>query len=232
MHISPANAVTVLAAAGLIAVLVHSFLASNTTRTVPVQPVMLMAPAATPPPPPEPDLKKPEVEDLRSIKTLDAVDWSPGTGTPGAAPGDAGPSPSNGALGLDEAGGAGSDAFGLAGKPGGRELLLTGGGGGGGNPAGRYLQFASQLQSHIAKELNQRPELKQTCYRVDIQVRVSDTGSIENVKIRRSTGNPALDAAIGNALEELPPMSIVPPADMPWPVGLAVTSRRADCPDR
>jgi TonB family protein len=230
LHVSPASAVTAVAAAGLILLLVHGFLASNTVRTAPVQPVVLMAPPPPPPPTPAPveNIKKAEAEDLRSIKSLDAVDWS--AGTPGAGPGEAGPTPTGGALGLDEAGGSGSDAFGLAGKPGGIELLQTGGGGGG-NPSGRYLQFASQLESHIAKQLNQIPELRQTCYRVDIQVRVSATGSIEGVKIRKSTGDRALDAAIADALETLPPMSTLPPSDMPWPVGLAVTSRRTDCPE-
>lgn len=228
LHLSPASVLSTLAVAGLVILLVHEFLAANTVRTAPVQPVILMAPPPAPAEEP-PEVKKPEIEEVRPTKSLDnTLEWAPGSAGMGTGSGEAGPA-ATGSLGLDEAGGAGADAFGLAGKPGGRELLLTGGGGGGGNPTGRFVQFASQLQTHIARELNQLSELKKTCYRVNLLVRVSDTGYIEAVKIRKSSGHLPLDAAIEEALKGLPPMSAVPPSDMPWPVGLQVTSRRADC---
>ncbi len=227
LHISPAGAVTAIAAAGFIGLLVHAFVASNTVRSTPVQPVALMAPP--PPVAPRPEMNEPKEkeEERQSSKSLDTGDWTPGGPQTGA--GASGPAQSDNTLGLDEAGGSGTDAFGLAGKPGATELLLTGGGGGGGDPNGRFLQFASQLQDHLATQLNQLPELKQACYRVHIQVRVSATGVIEDVKIRKSTGDRALDAAIGDALIELAPMATAPPSDMPWPISLEVISRRAAC---
>lgn len=76
-------------------------------------------------------------------------------------------------------------------KAGGKALLLSGGGGGsgGGNPNARFVQFAGQLQSHVEAQLNQRAALKRSCYTVSVLVRMALTGSVEDVKIRKSTGD-------------------------------------------
>jgi TonB family protein len=134
-----------------------------------------------------------------------------------------------GKAGVDEAGASGTDSFGLAGKPGGRELLLTGAGGGGGNPNGRYLQFASQIQAYIKDQLNQVASLTQDCYTVNVAVWVAATGSIDDVRIRKSTGDRILDSEIRSALLQLAPMDPAPPSDMPWPVILQMVAHRADC---
>src|SRR5271165_2506895 len=116
-HVSPTTAITSLAAIGLLVLLVHEFLSSNTPRSAPIQSVALIAPVPAPAPP---EVQKPEeekAEKLESTKTLDSSDLTPGE--PNAAPGPgSGGIPTNGVLGLDEAGAGGSDTFGLAGKPG------------------------------------------------------------------------------------------------------------------
>ncbi|HVN45663.1 MAG TPA: energy transducer TonB [Steroidobacteraceae bacterium] len=120
--------------------------------------------------------------------------------------------------------------FGLLGKPGGHELLLTVGGGGiAGGAAIRFQQFAGELQSYLKSELNRIPEILQSCYTVQVRLQVSAAGSIENVTLVESSGRRALDAQIIAALGALPPMAQAPPADMPWPIRLRVTSHRASC---
>lgn len=230
LHLSPTGVLATVAGLGLLALLVHTFLDSNTARTeASVQRIALVAPPPAPPPPP-PDRRKPLEEPPRRDQRLDMSDLN--AGVAGANPGPAehaGPAgPAGGALGLDEAGASGSDAFGLAGNPGGRELLLTGGGGGG-NPNARFLQFAGQLQQHIEAQLNQIPELKQTCYTVRVEVRVAPGGSVENVKIHTSSGDAELDSRIRTALVKMPPLSAIPPSDMPWPVGLQLVSHGPGC---
>lgn len=230
VQFSPAGAIMALAAIGLVTLLVHEFLASNTLRSAPIESVALIAPLAPPPPAPPPEVQKPEEKQVVSTQALDTGDWTPGepAATPGPGSG-SGAAPTDGALGVDEAGASGTDSFGLAGKPGGRELLLTGAGGGGGNPNGRYLQFASQIQAYIKDQLNQVASLTQDCYTVNVAVWVAATGSIDDVRIRKSTGDRILDSEIRSALLQLAPMDPAPPSDMPWPVILQMVAHRADC---
>jgi len=227
-HVSPTTAITSLAAIGLLVLLVHEFLSSNTPRSAPIQSVALIAPVPAPAPP---EVQKPEeekAEKLESTKTLDSSDLTPGE--PNAAPGPgSGGIPTNGVLGLDEAGAGGSDTFGLAGKPGGHELLLTGTGGGGGNPNARFLQYAGEIQAHIQAQLNQFSALTRDCYSARVGIWVASSGTIANVKILKSSGDRRIDSDIRDALLEFPPMDAAPPSDMPWPVGLQVVAHRADC---
>lgn len=225
LHFSPARVVVGGLAIGLAALLLHEILASNTPRTASVQPLALIAPPATPPP----ITKEPEPERAEEIKELDTSDYTPGEPGADAGPGPDTGTPSDGAMGLDEAGSGGSDAFGLAGKPGGRELLLTGGGGGGGNPNGRFIHFADQLQSHLQDQLNQLPGLRHNCYTASIDVRLAGSGAVEDVRIRKSTGDPGLDTQLHDALLQVSPMDTPPPADMPWPIRMRMVSRLADC---
>ncbi|HMK84696.1 MAG TPA: TonB family protein, partial [Steroidobacteraceae bacterium] len=187
---------------------------------------------AMPPPPPPPEEKKAPDEPPPPPSALDTststeADGSASGESPGPA---AGPGlPATGPLGMNEGGEAGGDAFGLAARRGGRELLLTAPAGGAGNPTARFTEFAGLLQSHLESELNRIETLRESCYSVKVEVRVDAGGSLESVKIRSSTGVAALDAKIKAALLGLGPMSASPPADMPWPVGLRIVSRRADC---
>ena len=151
----------------------HAFLSSNTLRSAPIQSVALIAPVAqAPPETPKPEEER--IEKLDSAKLPDSSDWTPGE--PGANPGPATPGlvSTDSTLGLAEAGGSGSDTFGLAGKPGGHELLLTTtSGSGGGNPAARYMQFANQLQAYLKQQLNQVATLTHDCYSVNVAVRIT-----------------------------------------------------------
>jgi protein TonB len=224
-HLSPTGVLASLAGAALLVLLVHAFLNGNTERAAPVQAVALIAP----PTPSTPDIKKPEQDRSEPIQSHDTTDWTPGA--PGPYAGSSTDSPGvgpTGPLGVDQAGTGGGDAFGLAGRPGGRELLLTGNGGGG-NPYGPFYQFAARIKSHLTEQLNQVDALKHACYTVDIELRVGTSGSIEGVKVRSSTGDRALDAQLQAALLGLAPMADAPPSGMPWPISLRIVSRRQKC---
>jgi TonB family protein len=225
-HLSPTVTISSLAAIGLVVLLVHEFMNSNTPRSAPIQSVALIAP---PPAPPPPEPQKPPEEKVEPVKPLDASDWTPGEA--GASPGpvsDPGLVRTDSTLGLDEAGASGSDAFGLAGKPGGHELLLTTASGGG-NPLARFMQYANEIQEHIQAQINQIGALRQSCYTARVGIWIDAGGSISNVKIQKSSGDRELDSEIRGALLALPPMGAAPPSDMPWPVGLQVVAQRADC---
>ncbi len=227
-HVSATAALSALAAVALAVLLAHEFLSSNTLRSAPIQSVALIAPVAqAPPEAPKPEEEK--IEKLDSTKVPDSGDFTPGE--PSATPGPATPGlvSTDSTLGLAEAGAGGSDAFGLAGKPGGHELLLTTTSGSGGNPAARYMQFANQLQAYLKQQLNQVATLTHDCYNVNVAVWITASGLIKDVTIRKSTGNRALDTEIRGALLQLAPMDDMPPSDMPWPVVLKLVAHRADC---
>lgn len=233
LHHVPPGLIAAVVAAGALALLVHAFLDSNSERTAFVQPVSLVPPALPTQPPPTPP-EKPEMQKElpQQPLTLDTNDLSVGvTGSPGPGT-DAGPSSgalASGPLGINEAGEGGGDAFGLAARSGGRELLFTRSAGGGGNPSARYVEFANQLQSHVKEQLNQNNDLRKDCYAVRVDIRIAASGFIETAKIRSSTGDAALDAELRAALLKLAPLNAGPPPDMPQPVGLRIVSRRADC---
>jgi periplasmic protein TonB len=226
LHISPTGVVALLLGLSMVTLLLRAILVTNTERVVALQPVALLAMTPTPPPP---EAKKPPEPQPQQVEQLDSKSWTaqgPTEGSPGPR---GGPIAANGPLGLAEAGEGGTDAFGLAGRPGGTELLLTGGGGGGGN--GRFTQFGQQLEAHVQHELNRQDGLKKVCYTADILVWLTPTGVVQEARIRKSTGQLALDAEIQRALESLRPLEPAPPAGIPWPVGLRIVSHRADCPE-
>lgn len=223
-HGLPRTTARVLSATVLLAVVIlagHQFLSPGSVRSVPLQPVALL-----PPPPPPPETARP-IEEPQELTPLQPQmgEWTEPGPAESSAP------VSDNTLGLDEAeAGGGGDAFGLVAKPGGRELLLTAGAGGGvDRPGARYQQFAAALQSYLKTELERFPEIRRSCYTINLRLRVSAAGSMEDLTVLRSTGSPALDAQITAAFADLPPMAVTPPPDMPWPIALRVTSRRSDC---
>lgn len=222
IQLTPAAVISAALGLAMMTLLVHQFLSSNSVRTAPLQPVALL-----PPPPPAQEMNKPPEEEPQEVSTAQDLGMSDSLTADASQ---AAPTSGDNNLGLDEAGGAGGDAFGLVGKVGGRELLLTAGGGSSaGNSTARLQQFAAQLQSYLREELNRVPEIRQACYTIHVALRLSPTGSLENVVIRKSTGSRALDGQISAALVDLPPVPSLPPPDMPWPVTLEIRSHRADC---
>lgn len=230
---SPRMLVGAVLTLGLLALMLHVFLGPSSVRTAYIQPVTLEPPP--PPPAPPPQVKPPEepLESERPIHEDTTQDNGPVTDGPPGPPGPPGPATAGlaatGPLGFNEGGEAGSDVFGLAARRGGHELLLTAPRGGGGDRNARFFRYADTLQSSLQTQLNEVQDLRRSCYSLEVTVRVSAEGGIEDVKIHRTTGDPALDARIRGVLSGLHASDNPPPPDMPWPVGLRIVSRRADC---
>ncbi len=147
-------------------------------------------PPAEPPPPPqvEEEVKIPEPEEIPE-ELPDAADEPPA-----------------GDLGLDAEGGAGSDAFGLAARKGGRGLL----GGGGSDPQTR---FASVLKRQIEDVLNEVDEIRSRNYKVVVSFRIAETGQLYPA-LKGSTGDKVLDSTIEKALQRIVALSEQPPSDV------------------
>lgn len=149
-----------------------------------IQEISLVAPPPPPPPPkieeppPEPEIEEVEVPDEPepNEELADSADDAP----------------IDDLLGLDADGAAGSDAFGLKAKKGGRSLI---GGGSGGN-----ARFAASIERTLQIALNSDERLKGREYRVNVQIFTAQDQAIQDVRIVRGTGNLELDGAIVEAI--------------------------------
>jgi protein TonB len=160
------------------------------------------------PPPPPPDLPPPPPPPPEAKVDIPQPKPDP---TPSNE------SPPSEQLGLDANGGAGSDAFGLLGNKGGRDLLASGG--------SAFVWYAGLLKDRILDQLNGDQRAHRGEYSLMVRVWVRGDGSIDHVSIVQGSGDRERDQAIEAALSRLPRLSQGPPADMPEPISLRIVSR-------
>lgn len=168
-----------------------------------VQQIQLIRPPPPPPnqPPPPPP---PPQEKVHIATPQKAPDPTPNH-----------PPPSQ-QLGLDAKGGAGSDAFGLAARPGGQDITGEGG--------SAFSWYAGLLKDQILTQLGAQAEARAASYTVVVSVWVSDDGIVQRVEIAKTSGDPERDRSIESALARLGRLSQPPPADMPEPITLRIVS--------
>jgi periplasmic protein TonB len=185
--------------------LIRSFLSSapGTPEKV-IQEIHLVRP-----PPPPPDLPPPPPPPPEE-KVVAEQEQKPDP-TPSNDP------PPNEHLGLDAEGTAGSDAFGLMGNKGGRDLLASGG--------SAFAWYAGLLKSEILDQLNSERLARKGEYTVMVRVWVRNDGSVDHVHIVQGSGDRERDSAIETALGRITRLSQAPPADMPEPISLKIVSR-------
>jgi periplasmic protein TonB len=159
------------------------------------------------PPPPPPNLPPPPPPPPEVKVHIPTPEKQP-------APTDHPPPAQN--LGLDAKGGAGSDAFGLVGRPGGQDIIGEGG--------SAFTWYAGLLKDQILSQLGAQPNARSNSYSVVISVWVGDDGTIQRVEIAKSSGDPQRDQSIQTALTQLGRLSQPPPADMPEPITLRIVS--------
>lgn len=161
-----------------------------------------------PPEPPPPEAKPPE-EKPPEIKEEVKLDEPP--------PPQADAPPPGANLGLDADGKGSGDSFGLVGNKGGRELTI----GGNGSRFGGYL---GGLQKNIRDELGRNEKLRKGEYKAEVAIWISRSGNVERYELLGSSGEPDVDMAIKKALGGIRQFE-EPPADMPQPVKLRISSR-------
>lgn len=167
-----------------------------------------------PPPPPKPEVKPPEPEMKKEEVKIPEQD------KPKEQP--QAEAPPNQDLGVDAQGNGSGDSFGLVGKPGGKDITTIGGDGGGGD---RYRWYAGLIQSEIQKTLSRNNKLRGIEFKAVVRIWLGTDGKPQRSELAGSSGNAVADEQIKLALAELPPLKETPPADMPQPIRLRVTSR-------
>lgn len=168
----------------------------------------------TPPPPPKPPEKPPEPPKPREEVKINEP--QPQDSPKPAESNEPPPGP----LGLDAQGTGPGDGFGLAARPGGRDITIAGQGGGGLGAIG----FAHGAARHIAAELARHPQLRGTNYRIEMRIWVTREGRLERFEIIKGSGSLETDDALREALTQIAPLRLAVPENLPQPMRIRVTS--------
>lgn len=181
-----------------------------------------------PPPPPPPEVKPPPEPEVKEEK-IEEPEPTPEP-EPEPEPQDNSPPPGED-LGVDSDGAAGSDAFGLVGKKGGRSLVGSGTGngngtgkiGGGGNAFVYYGQQVGKLiQEGLLKSLDEKT--RQSSYSAVVNLWINPDGSIGRVELANSSGKADIDEQLKGALRGLKERFQTPPEKMPQPLKIRIRS--------
>lgn len=150
-----------------------------------------------PPPPPPPEPEEPIMEEEPEIiQPTEEPQVQQDVEQPSETPSEA-PATSSEAAGLDRPADAGSDSFRLAAGQGGG---LFGRGGGGGGSWGAFVE------THIRRALQRDARTRSAQGFIRVSVAIDDQGRFGSARLRSSTGDAALDAAIREVLAALPPL--------------------------
>jgi periplasmic protein TonB len=154
-----------------------------------------------PPPPPKTEPPPPPPKMVEPPKMQPPMDKPPDEPKPADAP-------PPGPLALDAKGGAGSDSFGLGGKPGGADFT----GGGGGSPFGHYGAVA---KAQIKRWLAENEKLAGTKYRETVKIWFTASGAVSRVEVLHGSGDGDVDGRVQQAIATMPALPEAPPGNMP-----------------
>lgn len=199
-----------LAVAVLIALWLKDWLTpKGPVQKMKVQQITLVKPP--PPPPPPPEQKPPEPEVKEDVK-LDEPEPTPEPQQAQDAPAP---------LNVGEGAEGGIDVGGTRGAP-----TLAGSGGGQGNPWAWYDTLLNEAANDaFQKALAREKALKDRNYKVVVKVWIDETGRVTRAALVDSTGDARADEVLKDALRDMRALREGPPADMPQPVRIRVTSR-------
>jgi protein TonB len=169
-----------------------------------VQTVQIIRP---PPPPPPPDQPPPPPQKTEEPLPKDEPEPSPKDEEP----------PPQQALGIDADGSAGGDAFGLAARRGGSDLV-------GGNGTAAFAWYTNQLKDAVVGRLSADSRIESKKFSILVRVWIESDGRIKQVKLVTTTGSHDLDQRIEAALNSLSRMADAPPLEMPQPISLKIVS--------
>lgn len=169
---------------------------------------LVKPPPPPPPPPPKPEEKPPEVkkEEVK-IEEQKPVETPQNDAKPAGEQ-----------LGLDADGAAGGDAFGLAARKGGTDLLAGSGG-------SKHGWYAGLIQSHLQEAIAKNKRLRSQDFRAVVHIWLRPDGSVQRAELVGSSGKPDTDELIRQAFAEVPALREPPPGDLPQPVRLRLTNR-------
>jgi protein TonB len=181
---------------------VHTMMGAKTGKTTrQVQIVQIIRPPPPPPdqPPPPPPEKVPDPlpKDVPE-PTPDQPDQAPDQ-----------------PLGLDADGSAGGDAFGLAARRGGSDLI-------GGTGSAPFAWYTNRMRDAIKDRLTSAPCTKSAKGSVSTRVLLAADGRVKQIKLTTGTGNVQVDECVDKVLASITTLGDAPPPGMPEQVNLRI----------
>ena len=181
---------------------VHTMMSAKTGKTTrQVEIVQIIRP----PPPPPPDQPPPPPPE-KSPEPLPKDVPEP---TPEQQPDQAPEQP----LGIDAEGSAGGDAFGLAARSGGSDLI-------GGTGTAPFAWYTNRMRDAIKDRLSAAPCTKSAKGSVSTRVVVAADGRVKQIQMTSSSGNAQLDQCVDKVLASITTIGDPPPPGMPEQVNL------------
>lgn len=158
-----------------------------------------------PPPPPKPEEKRPEPPktEQKEIK----MDQPREAQQPAES------------LKMEGAAGDGPSAF-QSGTVGNEDLSRVGNDFGG----NAYNGYAQTVRRRVEQALSRVNGLRGFPYRVEVRLWIGPSGAIGRAELIESSGNPEVDTLLRTSLKDLPNLAEQPPAGMPQPLRLRLTS--------
>lgn len=197
---------------------IKALIADGAKASKPRAQVVAILRQQTPPPPPKPEVKPPEIKQ-EEVKLQEPAP------TPEPKAADEPPPAQN--LGVDAEGSGAGDGFGLQGRKGGRDITTIGEVGNGAGGRTRFAFFTNMVQAHLQEELARNAKLRGVEYKATVRIWFGVDGKVNRAEVTGSTGNPEIDSTLTTALADIPALDSAPPSDMPQPVKLRLSSRRA-----
>jgi protein TonB len=184
---------------------VRTMMASKTSKSQrQVQVVQIIRP---PPPPPPDQPPPPPPEKTQEQLPKDEPEPKPDEQQAPAQP-----------LGLDAEGAAGSDAFGLAARSGGSDLI-------GGTGTAPFAWYTNHIRDAIQERLAAAPCAKSAKGSLSLRVLLEADGKVKQIKLSTTTGDQKVDDCIETALTSITRMSDPVPPGMPEQINLKIVSR-------
>jgi protein TonB len=200
-------AIGVLIVLGVLLGMIRMVIGMQDKEEKPKREVPQIVQIVRPPPPPEQPPPPPPEEKVEEPLPQDTPDPEPADEAP---PGEE--------LGLDADGVAGGDAFGLAARRGGSDII----GGAGGSA---FAWYTGMIKDGILDALSEDERVRKGNYKLTVRVWLAQDGRVERIALVDSTGNAQLDAAVEQALGRMQRVREAPPLEMPQPVTLRIVSR-------
>lgn len=174
-----------------------------------IQPITLFKPPPPPPPPP-PKVEQPPEPEIQEKIDEPEPDPEPLPDVPDEKPA--------ADTGLDAEGTAGSDAFGMVGRKGGKGLL----GGGGGSP---FAWYAGTIKDSLIDILSDNDDLRRKNYSAVVKIWLGPDGSVTRYELSRGSNDPDIDKLLNKLLAKFKKAKEAPPVGMEQPVKLKISSR-------
>lgn len=93
--------------------------------------------------------------------------------------------------------------------------------------AAQFYSYTNKIKSRIEDALNSDKDLYSASYRVEVYIWLTVDGRIDKLELHKPSGAAATDELIRTALTTVKSIGESPPADMPQPVKLRITSKAA-----